>query len=94
MSNVSQLPSTIERKERRRLHLREVTQETAEPPEAPRDPASLLGATLRAARLERGKEVATVASALKMRRDQLEAIETDDFAKLPGRTYAVGFVRA
>jgi cytoskeleton protein RodZ len=94
MSNVSPLPSPAERKERRRLHLREVTQDSVEAPEAPRDPASLLGATLRAARLGRGEDAASVASTLRMRRDQLEAIEEDDFAKLPGRTYAVGFVRA
>lgn len=79
------------------MHLREVTQESAESPqspESPHDPARILGATLRAARLARGQETAAVAAVLKMRRDQLEAIEDDDFAKLPGRTYAVGFVRA
>ena len=86
MSNVSQMPSTAERKERRRLHLREVTE--------PAPSGETVGAVLRAARLERGAEAATVATALKMRRDQLEALETDNIAKLPGRTYAVGFVRA
>lgn len=94
MSNASPLPSPIERKERRRLHLREVTQETAERPDPPRDPEDLVGAALRTARLKRGEDTAFVAAALRMRRDQLEAIEADDFAKLPGRTYAVGFVRA
>ena len=60
--------------------------------EAP--PVDSVGATLRAARLERGEEPSTVASALKMRADQIEAIEGDDFSRLPGRTYAIGFVRA
>lgn len=86
MSNVSQMPSTAERKERRRLHLREVTE--------PAPAGETVGAVLRAARLERGAEAAAVATALKMRREQLEALETDNLAKLPGRTYAVGFVRA
>ena len=95
MSNVSQLPSTSERKERRRLHLREVsettgTTETAESAEE----KITVGATLRAARLARGHDADAVAAALKMRPDQLEAVENDDFARLPGRTYAVGFVRA
>ena len=86
MSNVSQLPSTAERKERRRLHLREVTE--------PAPVGETVGAVLGAARTERGIEAATIAKALKMSRGQLEAIEANDFAKLPGRTYAVGFVRA
>ena len=86
MSNVQTLPSMAERKERRRLHLREVTEPTPS--------GETVGAVLRAARLERGADTATVAAALKMRRDQLEALETDNIAKLPGRTYAVGFVRA
>ncbi|MBP6013775.1 MAG: helix-turn-helix domain-containing protein [Alphaproteobacteria bacterium] len=86
MSNVSQLPSTAERKERRRLHLREVTE--------PAPAGETVGAVLGAARTERGIEAATIAKALKMSRGQLEAIEANDFAKLPGRTYAVGFVRA
>jgi cytoskeleton protein RodZ len=103
MSNVSQLQTFEERNEKRRLHLREVTadndqaqdaQETpvaadAEPPEPKETP----GDVLRAARTARGEDVATVAAKLKMRRDQLEAIETGDYAKLPGRTYVFGFVR-
>lgn len=91
MSNVSQLPSTSERKERRRLHLREVS-ETAETETG--EEKNTVGATLRAARLARGLDADAVAAALKMRPDQLEAVESDDFAHLPGRTYAVGFVRA
>ena len=99
MSNVSQLRTTGERKERRRLHLREVSAET----EGSADTAQQseeqetqepVGDVLRAARTARGEDAATVAAKLKMRRDQLEAIEDGDYAKLPGRTYAVGFVRS
>ncbi len=57
-------------------------------------PAVSIGTTLRNARLERGEDPSTIASALKMRPDQLEAIENNDFSRLPGRTYAIGFVRA
>jgi len=107
MSNVSQINSTDERKEKRRLHLREIAQETESvgTPEAsgasdkvaaaaPATPKETVGALLRAARVERGEEAAKVAAVLKMRRDQLLAIEENDFDRLPGRTYTVGFVRA
>lgn len=104
MSNVSQLTSE-ERKERRRLHLREVTsgneqvqeQESPNVPEEPEQeqaPKETLGELMRAAREARGEDTATVAAKLKMRRDQLEAIESGDYAKLPGRTYVLGFVRS
>jgi cytoskeleton protein RodZ len=103
MSNVSQLQTFEERKEKRRLHLREVTadgeqvqdvQETPIAEEAePQEPKETPGDVLRLARTARGEDVATVAAKLKMRRDQLEAIETGDYAKLPGRTYVFGFVR-
>jgi cytoskeleton protein RodZ len=92
MSNVSHLPSTDERKEKRRLHLREIAQEADEPTARPT--FDRVGTLLRQARLERGEDPSLIAAALKMRRDQLDAIEENDFAKLPGRTYAVGFVRA
>lgn len=88
MSNVSPLMSLDERKEKRRLHLREVSSRFDNGEQ------ESLGATLRAARLSRGEESAAVASKLKMRRDQIEAIEENDFSRLPGRTYAIGFVRA
>jgi len=100
MSNVSQLQTFEERKEKRRLHLREVTsggeqvEETAAAQDAePEQPKEKPGDILRQARLARGEDVAVVAAKLKMRRDQLEAIETGDYAKLPGRTYVFGFVR-
>ncbi|MDZ4868998.1 MAG: DUF4115 domain-containing protein [Alphaproteobacteria bacterium] len=109
MSNVSQLQTPEERKERRRLHLREVTSDNeqaselpdVQEPEAPVEeqaepqaPKETLGNLLRDTRVARGEDTATVAAKLKMRRDQLEAIESGDYAKLPGRTYVLGFVRS
>lgn len=91
MSNLSQLQEAIERKERRRLHLREVEADADQSPETP--PKETLGQFLRQARIARGEELAAIAAKLKMRSDQLAAIESDDYEKLPGRAYAVGFVR-
>lgn len=94
MSDVSQTLPAEERKERRRLHLREAVAELPQVPEAVEMSQPTVGETLRAARIDRGLEAATVAALLKMRREQLEAVETGNLEKLPGRTYAVGFVRA
>src|SRR5258707_11403733 len=44
--------------------------------------------------LFRSDDLATVSKALKIRKDHLEAIEEDRIDALPGRTYAVGFVRS
>lgn len=85
MSNVAQIPSAEERTNKRRLHLREVEQD-AQP--------QTVGATLRAARLARDEDARTVAATLKMRTDQLEAIESGDYARLPGRAYTLGFIRS
>ncbi|HEY2446455.1 MAG TPA: RodZ domain-containing protein [Rhizomicrobium sp.] len=56
-------------------------------------PLETVGKDLRTARLRRGEELAAASRALRIRRDHLEAIEEDRFEALPGRTYAVGFVR-
>src|ERR1700761_9255675 len=71
---------------RRRLHLREISGDSESPLET-------VGQDLRAARLRRGDDLATVSKALKIRKDHLEAVEEDRLEALPGRTYAVGFVR-
>ncbi len=94
MSDVSQTLPAEERRERRRLHLREAVEELQQAPDAVEVSQTTVGEILRAARIDRGLESATVASSLKMRREQLEAVETGNLEKLPGRTYAVGFVRA
>lgn len=72
---------------RRRIHLREISGDADQPLET-------VGQDLRAARLRRGDDLASVSRALKIRKDHLEALEEDRLDALPGRTYAVGFVRA
>jgi len=72
---------------RRRIHLREISGDADTPLET-------VGQDLRAARLRRGDDLATVSRALKIRKDHLEALEEDHFEALPGRTYAVGFIRS
>ncbi len=72
---------------RRRIHLREISDEADSPLET-------VGQHLRAARLRRGDDLATVSKSLKIRKDHLEALEEDRFDSLPGRTYVVGFIRS
>lgn len=72
---------------RRRIHLREISGEADTPLET-------VGQDLRAARQRRGDDLATVSRALKIRKDHLEALEEDRIAALPGRAYAIGFVRS
>jgi len=57
-------------------------------------PLRTIGQDLRAARIRRGEDLATVSRILKIRLEHLEALEDDRLTALPGRTYAVGFVRA
>ena len=88
MAKATRLPASSERnKDKRRLHLREITED-------PHAQLDSVGATLRAARLNRGVDPEQVATTLKMRREHVEAIEDNDFTRLPGRTYAIGFVRS
>jgi hypothetical protein len=58
----------------------------------PAVPASV-GATLRAAREAKGLSLAQLSTQTRITERHLGLIETDDFAALPGRTYAVGFSR-
>ena len=71
----------------RRIHLREISGDSEGAPET-------VGQELRAARLRRGDEIAQVSRALKIRKDHLEALESDRLEDLPGKTYAIGFVRS
>jgi cytoskeleton protein RodZ len=73
--------------DRRRIHLREISGDL----DAPLD---TVGQDLRAARLRRGDDLASVSRVLKIRKDHLEALEEDRIEALPGRTYAVGFIRS
>lgn len=88
MNKVTMLPTGDDRSEpRRRLHLRDITNEM--PVEA-----ESVGADLRAARLRRSEDIRTIAQALCIRRDLLEALEESRFDALPARAYAIGFVRS
>lgn len=87
MSKVTHL--TVEEgggQNKRRIHLREISGDADAPLET-------VGQDLRAARLRRGDDLASVSKALKIRKDHLEALEEDRIENLPGRTYAIGFVR-
>lgn len=88
MADVTRLMLDPERGlDRRRLHLTEITDDAEAPLET-------VAADLRAARLRLGEDLASVSHALRIRKDHLEAIENGDYAVLPGKTYAIGFVRA
>lgn len=62
------------------------------------DPAETLlrevGTQLRQVRQERGEEVEDVAQYLRIRPVYLYALEQGDLAAMPGRTYALGFLRS
>lgn len=87
MNKVTMLPTEDRSDARRRLHLRDITNEL---PEA----ADTVGAELRNARLRRGEDLRTVAQSLRISRAQLEAIEEGRSEDLPARAYAIGFVRS
>ena len=53
-----------------------------------------VGQILRKTREHYGQSLAEVEGNLRIRTNQLEAIENLDLKKLPGRVYAIGFVRA
>jgi cytoskeleton protein RodZ len=72
---------------RRRIHLREISGDSDNPLET-------VGQDLRAARIRRGDDLAAVSRALKIRKDHLDALEGDRLDDLPGKTYAIGFVRS
>ncbi len=82
MFDPKQVPDT-----RRRLHLREITDTGSAVPET-------VGGELRAARLAAGHDLRDVSDALRIRYRHLDALERGDHGNLPGKTYAVGFVRA
>lgn len=73
--------------ERRRLHLREISDDV----DAPLD---TVGADLRAARQRKGDELDAVSQVLKIRKEHLAALEDGEIQALPGRAYAIGFVRS
>ena len=67
--------------------------ETPEAPEAASAPAPTAGAILAHARHAAGLSIDDVAVQLKLAPRQVVALEHDDFAALPGRTFIRGFTR-
>ena len=57
-------------------------------------PDESIGEYLRQNRLRMGKTLAEISHALKIMPHQLAAIENNQFEELPGRAYAIGFVRS
>lgn len=55
---------------------------------------SQVGAHLRQARLDRGKDIEDVAEILRIQPGYLAGIERGDLSIIPGRTYALGFLRS
>ena len=61
--------------------------------DAPPPPPATAGARLREAREAAGLSLDAVAQQLKLAPRQVKALEDDDFAQLPGRTFIRGFMR-
>ena len=61
-------------------------------PEGSGEPSGL-GRALKRARVAQGYEISEVARTLRIRPEYLESLEEGDHARLPGRVYAIGFVR-
>ena len=61
-------------------------------PEGSAEPSGL-GRALKRARVAQGYEISEVARTLRIRPEYLESLEEGDHARLPGRVYAIGFVR-
>jgi len=53
-----------------------------------------IGEALRRTRLHYGRSLTDIEKTLRIRASQLDAIEKGDIAALPGRVYAIGFVRS
>jgi cytoskeletal protein RodZ len=60
----------------------------------PESPVTEFGARLKQARLARGISLAQIAAVTKISARSLEAVERNDFSKLPGGIFARAFVRA
>lgn len=87
MINVTSQPTEERSEARRRLHLRDITNDSPQQSDS-------VGAELRAARTRRGEDLRSIAQMLRIRRELLEALEEGRGDKLPGRAYAIGFIRS
>ena len=90
--NVTRLPventrDESQEEENRPDYLRDVTEHSDKD-------TSVLGSDLRTARVKLGEDIQTIATALNIRAAHLEALERGDIGALPGRAYALGFVRS
>ncbi|HBM87985.1 MAG: DUF4115 domain-containing protein [Parvibaculaceae bacterium] len=86
-TNVTKFSAAAEGgEEGRRIHLRDITADT------PLD-GEEAGTVLRKARLKTGEDLKSVSDKLRIRRPYLEALEEGRHDDLPGRAYAIGFVR-
>ena len=73
--------------DRRRLNFREISGDADAPLET-------VGQDLRKAREKRGEELEHISRLLKIRQDYLALLEEGTADALPGRAYAIGFVRS
>jgi cytoskeleton protein RodZ len=73
--------------DRRRLNFREISGDADAPLES-------VGQDLRKAREKRGEELDHISRLLKIRKDYLALLEEGAADSLPGRAYAIGFVRS
>lgn len=87
MTHVSKRQSGGQAEKNRRLHLRDIANDVS-------GDETAVGGALRAARQSRGEELQAVADTLRIRRGHLEALEEGNYDALPGRTYALGFIRS
>jgi cytoskeleton protein RodZ len=88
MSKVTRLTVDSEKgAERRKGHVKDVSDHSGAPLDS-------VGADLRAARLRLGEDLSSVSDDLRIRREHLEAIENANYPALPGKTYAIGFIRS
>src|SRR5262249_47075492 len=71
--------------ERRRVHLHEIGEADA--------PLEACCQDLRKARQRKGEHLAQVSTTPKIPKDHLDSLEESDIDRLPGRAYAIGFVR-
>ena len=73
--------------DRRRLNFREISGDADAPLES-------VGQDLRKAREKRGEDLEHISRLLKIRKDFLQLLEEGSADALPGRAYAIGFVRS
>ncbi len=88
MANPTRVPMDDKRElDRSRLSSRQVAGDADAPLER-------VGEDLRKARQRRGEDLADISRVLKIRPHYLIAVEENHFDALPGRVYAIGFVRS